>query len=142
MRTSSSTVEINAPADRVWDALINPSKVKLWQYGSEVVTSWEPGTPIRFITPWGEKVFEQWGTLIEFVPNKILKYSLFAPRPGLSDSQENYFYMTYLLDEGHEGTKLSVIQDDPRPQIPSAQDHEDDGENAILKGLKELVELG
>ncbi len=140
MRTSISTIEIDAPADRVWDALVNPAKVKLWQYGSDVVTSWESGTPIRFITPWGGKIFEQWGAVLEFIPCKTLKYSLFAPRPGLNDSPENYFYMTYLLEEGDEGTKLSIIQDDPRPQIQTAQD--DDGENAILKGLKELVEHG
>ena len=119
-------------------SIVNPSKVKIWQYGSDVVTSWEPGTPIRFTTPWGEKVFEQWGTVIEFIPNKTLKYSLFAPRPDLTDSPENYFYMTYLLEEGHEGTRLSIVQDDPRPQTQPAQDY--DGENAILKGLKELVE--
>lgn len=140
MRSSTSTIEINAPADRVWDALVNPSKVKLWQYGSDVVTSWEPGTPIRFITAWGEKVFEQWGTILEFSPNKRLKYSLFAPRPDLNDSPENYFYMTYLLEESHKGTKLSIVQDDPRPQTQPVQ--EDDGANAILQGLKALVEHG
>lgn len=138
MRTSNSIIEINAPADRVWDALVNPSKIKLWQYGSDVDTSWEPGTPIRFTTPWGDGVFEQWGTIIEFNPNKMLKYSLFSPRPDIKDSPENYFYMTYLLEEGHEGTKLSIVQDDPRPQTQAVQ--KDDGENPILKSLKELVE--
>ncbi len=78
--------------------------------------------------------------MVEIIPYKKLKYSLFAPRPDLKDSPENYFYMTYLLEEGDEGTKLSVVQDDPRPQTQPAQ--ADDGENTILKGLKELVEHG
>ena len=39
MRTSTSTIEIDAPAIRVWEALVNPEKVKVWQYGSDLVTT-------------------------------------------------------------------------------------------------------
>ena len=140
MRTSTSTIEIDAPATRVWEALVNPEKVKLWQYGSNLVTTWQPGSSIRFTTPWGDKVFEQWGKVIDVVPPKSLKYSLFAPRPDLTDSPENYFFMTYLLEEHQGKTKLSIIQDDPRPQTQPAQ--EDEGGNAILLSLRTLVENG
>lgn len=140
MRTSTSTIEISAPATRVWEALVNPEKVKLWQYGSDLVTTWQPGSSIRFITPWGDKIFEQWGKVMEVVPPKLLKYSLFAPRPDLADNPENYFFMTYLLEENQGKTKLSIIQEDPRPQTQPAQ--ADEGENTILLGLKALIENG
>ena len=138
MNTSISVIDIDAPAERVWYALVDPEKVKLWQYGSDLVTTWVVGSPIRFITPWGDKIFEQWGTVIEVVPLKLLKYSLFAPRPGLADSPENYFVMSYKLEESGGKTKLSIIQDDPRPQTQPTKD--DDSGNAILSGLKKLVE--
>ena len=138
MHRTRSTIAIHAPAARVWDALVSPAKVKRWQYGSDLVTSWEPGTPIRFSTPWGESTFEQWGTVLEVTPNKALKYSLFAPRPGLEDRPENYFVMMYLLEDHGDRTTLSIVQEDPRPQ--GQADDVDDGGNAILEGLKALVE--
>ena len=138
MNTSTSVIEIDASAELVWDALVSPEKVKLWQYGSDLVTTWEPGSPIRFTTPWGDKIFEQWGTVIDVVPLKSLKYSLFAPRPDLTDIPENYFFMTYKLEKSGGKTKLSIVQEDPRPQTQPT--NEDDSGNAILAGLKQLVE--
>ena len=142
MNTSISVIEINATAESVWDALVNPAKVKLWQYGSDVVTTWEVGSPIRYITKFGDAVFEQWGTVLEFTPCKSLKYSLFFPRHDLIDSPENYFFMTYLLEKNANKIKLSIIQEDPRPKIKEALENKSDkdGDNPILVGLKKLIE--
>jgi uncharacterized protein YndB with AHSA1/START domain len=142
MPTSISKIEISAPATRVWDALVKPELVKLWQFGSQLETSWEIGTPIRFITPWGDQVFEQWGKVLTFVPTESLKYSLVAPRADLIDSPENYFFMTYLLEEEKGTTTLSIVQDDPRPQSAPIEEQpgEEDTQNPILLGLKSLLE--
>ena len=78
--------------------------------------------------------------MIDFTPPKSLKYSLFAPRPDLADTPENYLFMTYLLEEYQGITRLSIIQDDPRPQTQPTE--EDEGGNTILLGLKRLVENG
>lgn len=88
MPTSTSTITINAPAARVWDALTRPELVKDWQYGSQLVTDWQVGRPIRFRSEWQGQVFEQWGTVLEVEPNRMVKYSLFAPRPGLEEAGE------------------------------------------------------
>ena len=79
------------------DTLTKPALVKLWQYGSDLITNWEVGSIIRFRTEWEGKVFEQWGEVLEVKPPELLKYSLFAPRPGLEDKPENYFIMSYVL---------------------------------------------
>ena len=34
-------VQINAPAAEVWDALVNPEKIKQYMFGTDVVTSWK-----------------------------------------------------------------------------------------------------
>jgi len=47
-----------------------------------------------FHAEWNGQRFEQWGRVIAFNPRVSLKYSLFAPRPDLTDSPENYFFMT------------------------------------------------
>ena len=117
MRTSDSTVKILAPAKKVWLALTRPDLVEQWQHDSDLLTTWEVGTPIFFRNEWGGQVFEQKGTVLEFSPASRLKYSLFFPRPDLQDIPEHYFFMTYLLTE-NDGTILYLcarkIRDLPR----------------------------
>jgi uncharacterized protein YndB with AHSA1/START domain len=138
MKTSDSTVEINAPAKLVWRALTMAEFVKQWQYGSELITTWNVGSSIVFRNEWDGKVFEQKGTVLEFVPESHPKYSLFFPRPGLEDAPENYFFMTYRLTEEDGKASLLIRQEDPRP-IPSDETSDDSGPD-ILAGLKSLVE--
>ena len=139
MKTSDSIVKIIAPTRKVWLALTVPDLVKQWQYGSDLLTTWEVGTPIVFRNEWNGQVFEQKGSVLEFLPESRVKYSLFFPRPDLQDAQELCFFMTYELTE-HEGvTSLLVRQEDPRPSSPEESTGGDEGPN-VLSSLKELVE--
>jgi uncharacterized protein YndB with AHSA1/START domain len=138
MATNISKLIIKASKEKVWDAITNPEKVKAWQYGSELATDWNIGNEIRFKSEWEGKIFEQWGTVLEFEPYNKLKYSLFAPRPDLEDKPENYFKMEYLLTENEKGTELLIVQEDSRPG--AKQEEEQGEENPFLKKLKELIE--
>jgi uncharacterized protein YndB with AHSA1/START domain len=138
MATNISTIHINAPLQKVWDILTKPEHVKQWQYGSELTTDWKPGSDIRFKTEWQGKIFEQWGKVLEVRLNESIKYSLFAPRPGLEDKPENYFEMNYLLTTDNGKTKLEIIQIDNRPG--AVQEKPQGEENPILQGLKQLAE--
>lgn len=138
MATNISTIMINASRERVWNVLTQPEFVKLWQYGSELITSWEEGTPIAFRTEWEGKVFEQWGEILEVHPLELIKYSLFAPRPGLEDKAENYFVMQYIIEKEKGITKLQIIQEDNRPG--AIQEAEQGAENPVLQLLKQLSE--
>jgi uncharacterized protein YndB with AHSA1/START domain len=73
MATNISTIKINATKQKVWTILTKPEFVKLWQYGSDLQTSWEIGATIKFRTEWEDKVFEQWGKIIEFKPTICTK---------------------------------------------------------------------
>ena len=140
MKTSDSMVKIIAPMRKVWLALTVPDLVKQWQYGSDLLTTWEVGTPIIFRNEWDGRVFEQKGNVLEFSPESRLKYSLFFPRPDLQDSPANCFFMTYELTESEGVTSLLIRQEDPRPSPPDESTGGDEGPN-VLSGLKELVEL-
>ena len=139
MKTSESIVKILAPASNVWLALTVPDLVKQWQYGSDLLTTWEPGTPIIFRNEWNGQIFEQKGTVLEFSPASRLKYSLFVPRPDLQDIPEHYFFMTYELVESDGTTSLLVRQEDPRPSLPDESGGGDGPD--VLSILKELVEV-
>ena len=138
MATNISTIVLNAPAEKVWHVLTEPKLVKQWQYGSDLITDWKAGNEIRFRNEWEGQVFEQWGTILEVVPNQKIKYSLFFPRPGLEDKPENYFIMSYVLSEENHKTKLEIIQEDNRPG--AVQEEPQGEENPILQGLKAIIE--
>jgi uncharacterized protein YndB with AHSA1/START domain len=139
MKTTDATVKILAPASKVWLALTTPALVKQWQYSSDLLTTWEVGTPIVFRNEWDGQVFEQQGTVLEFTPVSRLKYSLFFPRPDLQDIPEHHFFMTYELAENDGTTTLLVRQEDPRPSLPDESSGGDGGPD-VLSFLKELVE--
>lgn len=138
MPKNLSTLILNAPVQRVWDALTKPELVKLWQYGSELITTWEIGSSIRFSVAWDGKLFEQWGEVLEIRPNELIKYSLFAPRPDLEDKPENYFIMNYILTDENGKVKLEILQEDNRPN--AVQEEQQGEENPVLKMLKDIVE--
>ncbi len=138
MPTNISTIYIKASPEKVWDTITKPELVKLWQYGSDLITGGKVGDDIRFTTAWEDKIFEQWGKLLEIKPNELLRYSLFAPRPGLEDKAENYFEMNYVLTAENDGTKLVILQIDKRP---GAKQEEPQGEeNPVLQLLKQTAE--
>jgi len=138
MATSISTIKINASMDRVWETITKAELVKLWQYGSDLITSWEAGSDIRFRTEWEGKVYEQWGKVLEVIPKESVKYSLFAPRPGLEDKPENYFIMTYSLTNKNGETVLKIIKEDSRENV--IEEEAESEENPVLKSLKEVAE--
>ena len=138
MATNISTIHIKASPEKVWYTITKPELVKLWQYGSDLITGGKVGDDIRFKTAWEDKIFEQWGTLLEIKPNELLRYSLFAPRPGLEDKPENYFEMNYVLTAENDGTKLVILQIDNRPG--GKQEEPQGEENPVLQLLKEIAE--
>lgn len=140
MKTSESIVKILAPASKVWLALTVPDLVKQWQYGSDLLTTWEVGTSIVFRNEWNGQVFEQKGTVLEFSPESRLKYSLFFPRPDLQDIPEHRFFMTYELIGSGEATSVLFRQEDPRPSLPNESSGGEEGPD-VLSALKELVEV-
>jgi len=138
MATNISTITIYASAQKVWDVVTKPEFVKLWQYGSDLLTTWEIGSEIKFSTLWEDKIFEQWGEVLEFRPYELVKYNLFAPRPDLEDKPENYFIMSYVLTAEIGRTKLEIIQEDNRPN--AIQEEPQSDENPLLIALKQLAE--
>ena len=138
MVTNISTIFVKAPIQKVWDALTKPEFVKQWQYGSDLITDWTVGTDIKFRTEWDGKIFEQWGKVLEVIPYKIIRYSLFAPGTDLEDEPNNYFVMSYVLNEEAGQIKVTIAQEDNRPG--AKQDEPQGEENPVLSALKTLIE--
>ena len=138
MAKNISSVNIKASQQKVWETLTRPELVKLWQYGSDVITDWKPGSSIKFNSEWEGKTYEQWGEILETEPYQLIRYSLFAPQPGIEDKPENYYIMSYILSVEEGETKLDIIQEDNRPN--AVQEPPQGEENSVMMALKKIAE--
>src|ERR1700735_4553387 len=91
-----SSIEINAPALKVWDALVNPEQTKKYMFGCETVSEWKPGSSLLWRANYEGKdmVFVK-GNVISIEPPKFLAYSVFDPNSTtMEDKPENYLTVT------------------------------------------------
>lgn len=104
---------INAPATRVWDALVNPEQTKKYMFGCEAVSDWKPGSDLFWRGNYEGKdmVFVK-GKIVEIVPEHFLSYTTIDPNSGIEDIPENYLTVTYNLREEKNQTILVITQGD------------------------------
>ena len=140
MRTTHSKIYVQASPDKAWAALTRPDLVVKWQYGSTLTTTWEVGSRIAFRAEWEGQVFEQWGEVLEYHEPVRIRYSLFAPSPGVADSPENYLEMVYTLEAREGGTLVTITQHNPRPVVGEPEPDTPDEANPVLQALKSVAE--
>ena len=136
--TSTSEILINAPAPEVWDALVNPEKIKQYLFGTNAVSDWKAGSPIFYRGEWEGKTYEDKGIILELVPEKLLVNTYWSSMGGLADLPENYQKITYSLDEKEGQTNLTLTQENSISQ--QNVDHSGENWKMVLGKLKEIVE--
>ncbi len=114
MATIRSSILIKAGVQKVFDTLTSPDLIRLWQHGRILTTPWRQGGEIKFRTSWEGRIMEQWGKILDFRPNELIRYTLFTPAPGLEDKPENYCITSYVLSHEEGQTKVEIIQEDNR----------------------------
>jgi uncharacterized protein YndB with AHSA1/START domain len=132
------SMEINAPKSNVWDALVNPEKVKQYLFGTNLICDWKVGSPILFKGEWHGKAYEDKGILLRFEPMLILQYSYWSSFSGLPDAAEHYQIVTYQLREEKGKVILSVKQENCASEETKA--HSEKNWTMVLGTIKELVE--
>jgi uncharacterized protein YndB with AHSA1/START domain len=133
------TVTIDAPKDRVWNALTDPKLVKEYMHGTNMSTDWKEGSPISWKGEWKGKPYEDKGTVLAFEPKKLLRYTHWSPMGGSEDKPENYHTVTYELSSEDGKTTLTLTQDNNATQ-EEAHKMAQDNWGPVLNGLKETAE--
>lgn len=139
-------ISIDAPAVKVWDALINPQKTKQYMFGCETVSDWKPGSSLLWKgTHEGKEMIFVKGDVIAIDPGRHLKYTTIDPNSTIDDISENYLWVTYDLLESNGKTKLTVRQGDYSAVAEGEKRYKDsynngEGWNPILVQIKKLVE--
>jgi len=132
------TLEIKADTLDVWDALINPEKIKQYFFGIDVISDWKVGSSILFQYKMEGKEFKDKGNILAIEPGRFLQYNYWSSYSGLEDKEDNYSIVTYKIDTKDEGTILNLTQQGFANE--QAKEHAENSWGMVLKNLKELVE--
>ncbi len=113
---AKASTTINAPTARVWDALINPTSIKQYMFGTNVTSDWKKGSRILWKGEWEGKAYVA----------------------GLPDKPENYHTVTIELTGKGSQTLVSLIQDNNANQ--KEREHSEKNWATMLAGLKKFLE--
>ena len=132
----ASTVVEAGRAD-VWRALTDPAALRQWMMGADVASDWRAGSPITWKGEFQGKRFEDRGSVLEAVPEKLLRYTHFSPMSGKPDEPANYHTVTITL-AGTDWTEVTLAQDNNTTE--DARRESERNWMAMLGGLKRHVE--
>lgn len=129
--------EVNASADKVWDALTNPEQIKEYMFGTKVSSDWKVGSPISWKGEYKGKEYEDKGEILDVTPKKKLSYSHYSPLSGQEDSPENYHTVTIELEEEDGKTNVTLTQD--KNGSEKSKEESEKNWKSMLEGLKKVA---
>ena len=136
--TVTTSIEINADKAKVWDALTNPEKIKVYLFGTEALTDWKVGSEIIFQGEYQGHQYKDKGTILHIKTDELLQYSYWSGFTGLEDKTENYSLVTYKLDTINGKTLLSLTQTGFSNE--QAQQHSQTAWTNVLQQIKQMTE--
>lgn len=136
---AEATVQVRAPAERVWAALTDPALVRQYLMGAEVASDWQPGSPVTWSGEYGGRAYVDKGEVLEADPPRRLVHTHFSPLTGTPDVPESYHTLTWQLsDDGAGTTTVTLAQDNNA--TPEEAAHNRENWSAVLRGLARVAE--
>jgi uncharacterized protein YndB with AHSA1/START domain len=132
------SITIEAPIERVWEALTSPELIKQWFFGVDTETDWKTGSPIVHKGEYQGKPYEDKGNILQIEPPRLLIHSHWSPVSGLPDTPENYQQVSWELSERDGGTELTIRE----VNLPSEEAKATSVKSwrMVLENLKRLLE--
>jgi uncharacterized protein YndB with AHSA1/START domain/DNA-binding transcriptional ArsR family regulator len=132
------SVYIQAPPERVWQAITDGDETARYYYGTRVASTWAPGAPLQYTYPDGTVAAD--GAVLEADAPSRLRMSFHA-RWDPEIEAEGPVEMAWVLEGQGGATKLTVTTSGLRAGSRTAEDF-GGGIVYIVSGLKTLVETG
>ena len=124
------SIEINAPASKVWQAFTVPAISR--QMGGEYISDWKVGSTFGWKSADGIMLTN--GTILQIEPEKLLKHNL------LSANTTIISVITYELREENGRTTLHASENFTNPIDDKEYADAVEGWNAALVALKDVAE--
>ena len=131
------SIYVEAPPDRVWQAITDGAETERYYYGTRVNSTWKPGEPVTYDYPDGT-VAADGEVLAVDVPNRL--EITFRARWDPEMEAEGFVRQEWRLEADRDGTtKLTVTTSGLRPGSKMAEEFSG-GIVFIVSGLKSSVE--
>ena len=135
---AKASTTIQAPAAKVWEALITPSIIKKYMFGTTVASDFKKGSPITWKGEWEGKKYEDKGVILDLQPQRKLAYSHYSPLSGQPEKPENFHNVTIELTDKGKQTLVALSQDNNANE--KERDHSQKNWEMMLSGLKKVLE--
>jgi uncharacterized protein YndB with AHSA1/START domain len=135
---ATASIDIAAPAEKVWAALTEPEQIAAYMFGSQVETDWKVGSPITWNGEWEGKPYQDKGEVLAYDEPRRLSVTHFSPLTGQDDVPENYHTLVYELSDSDAGTTVELSQDNNGSEEEA--EHSTQNWTMVLDGLKKQVE--
>lgn len=132
---SEASILIDAPREKVWEAVVTPALIKQYMMGSDVDTDWQVGSPIVWKGEYEGKKYEDKGEILQMEPEKLVQYT----HDVKPDAPEKYHIVTVRLDEEEDGQIRLTITQDNNPDEAAREYTTEFWEN-VVEQIKEIVE--
>ena len=135
---AKAVITVDAPVAKVWDAFVNPEMIKQYMFGTNVISSWKPGSSIIWKGEWQGKQYVDKGTILRMEKERLIQYNHYSPLSNMPEIPENYHTVTVELSHKGNRTTILLIQDNNADE--QARDHSEKNWQMMLESLKKLLE--
>jgi len=132
------TITINAPLNKVWQALTDPALIKQYLFGTETISDWERGSTITYKGEWQGQHYEDKGVIIDIIPDRLLHTTYYSSMSGKPDFPEYYANVIYELKAEGDHTVIHFTQDNIETE--EALKHSEQNWDGVFAEMKKLLE--
>ncbi|TAE87001.1 MAG: SRPBCC domain-containing protein [Bacteroidetes bacterium] len=129
---------IEAPKQKVWEALTTPEIIKKYFFNTHVTSTWTIGSPITFSGEWEGQPYLDKGVILQHTKPDLLQYSYLSSWSQLEDVPENYGIITYHLHEEKGVTLLRITQAGHENDVQ--KQHSEQNWMNVMMAMKKLIE--
>lgn len=139
------TVSINTSPSKLWEYLTEPNLMIKWmgepEMNIDVTTDWIVGNPI-LIKGFHHVNFENKGTVLQFDPQNMIRYSHLSSISRLPDIDKNHSIITFTIEPQERKTLLKIqVENFPTESVYKHFDFYWQGTTNVLKDLIEQEEI-
>jgi uncharacterized protein YndB with AHSA1/START domain len=131
-------IAIDAPTEKVWKALVDPTIIKQYLFGTEAKSDWKKGSSLTYTGEWQGKPYVDKGTIIDIIPGKLLHTTYLSGNSGKEDIPENYNNVIYTLESRDGKTVVHLSQDNI--DTPEGVKKMEENWGIVLEQMKKVVE--